>query len=88
MLCPDAVVDDGWLDVCILQEHHASTIIRSGLSMVLNHHKAMEGLTFLRGRSIQVSSNCRALVQSDGDIIGTTPIGFSMAHQTLKVMAP
>lgn len=88
MLCPDAVIDDGWLDVCILQEHHASAIIRSGASVVLNPHQAVEGLAFHRGRSVHVSSNRKVLVQSDGDIIGTTPIGFSIAPKALKVMAP
>lgn len=87
-LCHHAVIDDGWLDVCILQEHHASAIIRSGVSVAMNHHEAVEGLTFHRGRSVHVSSNRKVLVQSDGDIIGTTPIGFSIAPQALKVMAP
>jgi YegS/Rv2252/BmrU family lipid kinase len=88
VLCPNAAVDDGWLDVCILQEHHASAIIRSGLSMVLNHHEAAEGVAFHRGRSIQVISDRKALVQSDGDIIGTTPISFSIVPKALRVMAP
>ena len=88
MLCPNAVVDDGWLDVCILQEHHASAIIRSGVSVVLNQHESVEGRAFHRGRSVHVSSNRKVLVQSDGDIIGTTPIGFSIAPKALRVMAP
>lgn len=88
MLCPHAVIDDGWLDVCILQEHHASAIIRSGLSVVLNHHEGVEGFTFHRGRSVHVSANRSVPVQSDGDIIGTTPIDFSIAPQSLRVIAP
>lgn len=88
MLCPNAVIDDGWLDVCILQEHHASAIIRSGVSVAMNQHQAVEGWAFHRGRSVHVRSNRKVLVQSDGDIIGTTPIGFSIAPQALKVMAP
>lgn len=87
-LCPDAAIDDGWLDVCILQEHYASAIIRSGISVLLNDQRAIKGVTFHRGRSVNVSSAQRVLVQSDGDIIGTTPIGFTVIPRALKVMVP
>ncbi|MCX6339159.1 MAG: diacylglycerol kinase family lipid kinase [Candidatus Aureabacteria bacterium] len=87
-LCPDAAIDDGWLNVCILQKRYASVILRSGLSVLLNTHRALEGITFHRGQSVNVSSAHKVLVQSDGDIIGTTPIGFSIAPRALKVMAP
>jgi len=87
-LCPDAAIDDGWLDVCILKKRYASAIIRSGVSVLLNNRRAIEGVTFHRGRSVNVSSAHRVLVQSDGDIIGTTPIGFSIIPGALKVMVP
>jgi diacylglycerol kinase (ATP) len=88
MLCPHAEIEDGWFDVCILQEHYAYSVIRSGISILLNDHRRAEGITFHRGRSVNVSSAHRALVQSDGDIIGTTPIGFSIVPRALRVMVP
>jgi len=88
MLCPEASIDDGWLDVCILQKRHASVILRSGLSVLLNNQWAVEGMTIYRGRSVNVSSSHKVLVQSDGDIIGTTPISFTIVPRALKVMAP
>ena len=87
-ICADAVIDDGWLDVCILQKRDSLALLRSGISVIMNNHQRMENVSFTRVRSVLVSSSQKALVQSDGDIIGTTPIGFSVVPRALRVMVP
>ncbi len=87
-LCPAAVIDDGWFDVCILQKRDSLALLRSGISVIMNNHQRMQGISFTRARSVLVSSSQKVLVQSDGDIIGATPMGFSIAPRALRVMVP
>lgn len=87
-LCPSAVIDDGWLDVCILQKRDSLALLRSSVSVIMNNHSRVENISFTRARMVLVSSEQKALVQTDGDIIGTTPIGISIVPRALRVMAP
>lgn len=87
-LCPSAVIDDGLFDVCILQKRDSIALLRSGISVIMNNHRRMRGISFNRASSVLVSSPHKVLVQSDGDIIGATPIGFSIVPRALRVMVP
>ncbi len=87
-LCPSAVIDDGWLDVAILQKRDSLALLRSSLSVIMDNRPRKETISFTRARMVLVNSAQKTLVQSDGDIIGATPIGFSIAPRALRVMAP
>lgn len=87
-LCPNAIIDDGWLDVAILQKRDSLALLRSSLSVIMDNRPHKETISFTRARMVLVSAPHRTLVQLDGDIIGTTPIGISIAPRALRVMAP
>jgi diacylglycerol kinase family enzyme len=87
ILCPDAVIDDGLLDVCVLHKRDTLTILRSGLQIILSNSRRLRGIAFYRGKSVRVMSAHKVPVQSDGDLIGTTPVNFSVAPGALRIMA-
>lgn len=87
-LCPEAVIDDGWMDVCILQKRDAFAILRSGLAILFNSHERVRGVNFYRAKSLHITSDKNVLVQSDGDVVGTTPVRFSIIPGAISVMAP
>lgn len=89
ILCPKARIDDGWLDICILQKRDTATILKYGLRVLISGPpEGMKGIAFRRGKSVRVTSVQRVPVQSDGDIIGTTPVSFSIVPGALRVIAP
>jgi diacylglycerol kinase (ATP) len=87
-LCPFAMIDDGWLDLCILQKRDIASIIRSGITVLSDHRLYGKGLKYYRVKSLCVSSSQEVPIQADGDIIGATPAKFSVIPKALRIMVP
>ncbi|MCX6355257.1 MAG: diacylglycerol kinase family lipid kinase [Candidatus Aureabacteria bacterium] len=88
MLCPGALIDDGSLDICILRERTKHSLIWCGMAILLNIPRITHGISFYCGKTVRISSPQPVLVQMDGDVIGVTPIEFSIVPKALKVMVP
>ncbi|MDD5557873.1 MAG: diacylglycerol kinase family lipid kinase [bacterium] len=88
VVCHEAALDDGWLHACVLQRPDRRTIIHMGLRILARRRCRTEGVSFMRARTILVTSASPVLVQVDGDVCGTTPVEFSIAPGALRVMTP
>lgn len=87
-ICPNASIDDGWMDICILQKKDSYTVIRSGIAMLLEQPLRGKGLKFYRAKSVSVTSPRKVLVQADGDVVEETPVNFSIIPKALSVLVP
>jgi diacylglycerol kinase (ATP) len=85
------VPDDGQFDVIVVRASSALSGIRAGWEALVQTRlgHVADGRVFrTRGREVSVRANPRQLVETDGSVIGRTPITVSIRPDALRVMAP
>lgn len=86
MICPDAQVDDGFLDVCIVNEISKAELLRFLPCVFTGKHKNHPAYEVLKGKKVKIEFVPPAKVHADGDVIGVTPVEFSVEPGALKVL--
>ncbi|SHM17938.1 lipid kinase, YegS/Rv2252/BmrU family [Caldanaerovirga acetigignens] len=86
MICPDARVDDGFLDVCIVNELSKAELLRFLPRVFSGKHKNHPAYEVIKGKKVKIEFTPCAKVHADGDVIGNTPVEFSVEPGALKVM--
>ncbi|WP_203362113.1 diacylglycerol kinase family protein [Bacillus sp. REN10] len=85
MVCPFAHPIDGIIDLVFLHTVNRRTIIGKLLPKVYSgKHINKEGVTYLKGRNIHISSDRPLKVIADGEIIGETPVAIRVKEKAIK----
>lgn len=87
-LTPNAVANDGWLDLCIVKGRGPLALIRQSLPMLLSGSITHSDVELLRVREVSVSNSGPLPLQLDGELVGTTPVDFRVAPGCLRVIIP
>lgn len=87
-LTPNAVATDGLLDVCIIKGKGPLALVRQSLPLLLSGSISHSDIDFLRVRELSVQSDSPALLQTDGELAGVTPVIFKVAPRALRVIVP
>jgi YegS/Rv2252/BmrU family lipid kinase len=87
-VAPSARFDDGYLDVCILKQKGAIELLRCFVSFLLGKHKSFSDVEFFKVKRVAVSSENPVLVHTDCELIGTTPMDFSIVPKALSIILP
>lgn len=87
---PDARIDDGLLDVCVLRDlsfFHTLSMLWGVLTPGFTHR---EDVSYCQGRTIELrpAGPDPVLLQLDGDPAGMIPVTMHVLHQALRVIAP
>jgi YegS/Rv2252/BmrU family lipid kinase len=69
-LTPDAVVDDGLLDVCIIEKLTIPEILRLMPKVLRGRHHSVRQVKFDRGTGVTITSEVPFYVHADGEIVG------------------
>jgi diacylglycerol kinase (ATP) len=69
-LTPDARVDDGLLDLCLVDDLPLYHILRLVPKVMLAKHRQAKGITLMTARSISLSTDRGVYVHADGEIVG------------------
>jgi YegS/Rv2252/BmrU family lipid kinase len=87
-LTPNAVANDGWLDLCIIKGRGQLALARQGLPVLLSRSVSHSDVELLRVRELTVRADEPLPLQLDGEIAGTTPVRFSVASKALRAIVP
>jgi diacylglycerol kinase (ATP) len=87
-ITPDASIDDGLLDVCIVHQTTRVELLKTLPKAYTGAHVKSEFVEMTRGREFQFESEQPMAVYADGEPITTTPVTFAIAPQRLKVVVP
>ncbi len=87
-ILPDAVSDDGLLDVCVLPCKDPQKLVEVLLRTVANEHTQMRGVVCARGKHIRVQTENPVPVQLDGDPGGHTPLEIELLPCRLPFIVP
>ncbi|NLN27176.1 MAG: diacylglycerol kinase family lipid kinase [Firmicutes bacterium] len=86
-ICPDARIDDGLLDVCIVGDVGRLETLVHLPKIFKGTHIRHPKVTYLRGRNVRIEGDA-LLCQADGELVGSTPVDISVLPQSLTVLAP
>jgi diacylglycerol kinase (ATP) len=85
---PKANLQDGLLDVCVIEKLDAARVIKLALGIVTGCLYRFCPALHLHSSSVTLSSSTRVLLQLDGENAGELPVIFSVAPKVLRVIVP
>ena len=83
---PSAVMNDGVLDVCIVEALSKPAFLRAFPRVFTGSHTTHPKVRMRTGTRVQVEANRRVLVYADGELIGPLPAIFEVRPGALPVV--
>jgi len=77
-ILPMAKSDDELLDVCVLPANRPQELINHFLAAAAGEHIHGEGVVYVKGRRVKITSPKPVAVQADGDPAGWTPVEMEL----------
>ena len=87
-VAPEAVADDGLLDLILVLRKPASEIAVVIAQMLAGKHLGNHAIVFQRAKKILVSSNPGMWFNVDGELVGNEPALFEALPQALRFVVP
>ena len=85
---PDAKLDDGILDLCILGEVPKFEFVKTFPKVFSGKHVTHPSVQMLRGKEIEISADQPFEVYGDGERFGRLPATFTVVPGALAVVVP
>ncbi|MGZ8177738.1 diacylglycerol kinase [Williamsia sp. SKLECPSW1] len=86
-ICPTAAIDDGQLDVTVVEHSSRGRLLRLFPTIYRGTHVRHRGVHTLRGRSITVESADALPVSADGELFGVTPVTVDVMPGAARFVA-
>lgn len=87
-ITPDAVVDDGLLDLCIVHRTTRAQLLKTLPKAYTGAHVRSPFVEMGRGPTFEFTSAIPMAVYADGEPLTTTPVSFAIATGKLRVAVP
>jgi diacylglycerol kinase (ATP) len=87
-IVPDARIDDGQLDLCIVHETSRLQLLKTLPKAYTGAHVRSPFVETGRGTSFTFASDRLLDVYADGERITATPVRFALAPERLRIIAP
>ena len=87
-ICPNAQIDDGFLDLCWIENASRSEFLRALPSVFRGGHLENPKVKTLKARQIELRSEMPLPVLADGELVGQTPIKIHIQPRALQILAP
>jgi diacylglycerol kinase (ATP) len=87
-ITPDAVVDDGLLDLCIVHETSRVQLLKTLPMAYTGAHVRSPFVEMGRGREFHFDSDQTMAVYADGEPLTRTPVAFSLCTEKLRIVVP
>lgn len=85
LMAPDAVVDDGYLDIILLNKITRRRLLKIFPTIFDGKHIREDGVEVYRGRHIKINSEPSKILTPDGEIFGQTPIEVECLPKNIKM---
>jgi len=83
---PNAIMNDGLLDVCIVEALSKPAFLRAFPRVFVGSHTTHPKVRMRTGSKVQVEANRRVLVFADGELVGSLPAIFEVRPAALPVV--
>jgi YegS/Rv2252/BmrU family lipid kinase len=87
-IAPDAVIDDGILNLCIVKETSKLKLIRQFPKVFSGNHTSDPNVILKSGKQILIKADRHHKVFADGEYIQDLPVTITIKKQSLPVLMP
>ncbi|MBM4340924.1 MAG: diacylglycerol kinase family lipid kinase [Deltaproteobacteria bacterium] len=87
-IAPQAIMDDGVLDICIVKEISKFELLRQFPKVFKGTHVTHPRIMMAAGRTIKIVSNEERDLFADGEHAGKLPVECTVNNRTIRVLAP
>ncbi|MGE5323256.1 MAG: diacylglycerol/lipid kinase family protein [Actinomycetota bacterium] len=87
-IVPQARVDDGLLDVCLVDKMRKIKLLCAIPTVLWGGHTRFKEVRYFRTGRMRLESESRLEIYADGEPAGHTPAEFSVVSRALKVIVP
>jgi diacylglycerol kinase family enzyme len=84
-LAPGAIVDDGELDLLIMENLSLTERFKGFSKIYSGKHIHLQKFNLRRVQSLSITSDEIVLVEADGELLGTTPCDIKIIPGAIKV---
>jgi diacylglycerol kinase (ATP) len=85
-LCPQAMLNDGYLDICIVNEISRFELLRFLPKVFKGAHINHPSFEVIRGKQVKINFCKPCSVQVDGEVIGKTPLEILVSPNAIRVI--
>ncbi len=86
LIAPDAVLDDGELDVCLIEDMPPVEFIALLRRVSAGEHIADERVRYFRTRELQMTFDRRVKVNVDGQVLETERCSYSVLPRAIRFL--
>lgn len=87
-LAPDAVIDDGLLDVALVEDLKILQVLRLLPRLARSGDLRTSRVRRWEAQSVKISTDRPCLFHGDGEILGPTPVQIEVVPKAVRVLAP
>lgn len=87
-VAPEAVIDDGLLDIVLVPEAPAGNIAVVAAQMLIGRHLTSEAIVFRRAAKVSFLSTPGMWFNVDGELVGNDPAVFEVIPSALQFIVP
>ena len=87
-IVPDARIDDGLFDVCIIRPVSSLTVLRLLVTLFWGGHVSHPAVSIHQTRTLKIETDTPMLLYADGEPMCETPATIEIIKERLAVMAP
>jgi diacylglycerol kinase (ATP) len=87
-LAPDARPDDGVFDVVLIGDVSKLDFVTTAPKLYTGRHIGHPKVDVLRGATVRVDAQVPLPVETDGEVLGTTPAHFEVVPHAYRLRAP
>lgn len=87
-IVPNAVMNDGLLDVCIIKPVSRLTVLRMLIKLFWGGHTSHPAVSIQRTKSLTIQTEPPSLLYADGEKVGYTPATVELVECGLTVLVP
>ena len=88
LIAPEASVDDGMLDIILIQKRSAPELALLAAQVALGTHLSSEAIVFRRAAKLTVNSKPGMWFNVDGELVGNEPARFEILPRALRFVVP
>jgi diacylglycerol kinase (ATP) len=85
---PEAVLDDGLFDVCLIHEKNFFEIVTTLPKYIKGQHRGLPGVGFYKAKEVKVTCDKEVALNIDGEIIKTQEAVFQIIPGGINLVVP
>jgi diacylglycerol kinase (ATP) len=88
LIAPEASIDDGLLDIILIQQRSAPELALLAAQVALGTHLSSDAIVYRRAAKLTVNSKPGMWFNVDGELVGNEPARFEILPRALRFVVP